>query len=120
MYCILLGQKPDSFYSIYRTWYKAQHGHDIELGQLPFIAPSSSNFLYDPFSIDFDNPFSAEESELNFLNIPGSLIEKKGKLNFDNCMKCIKNLSNSSLFDSQGGTSKKFHFKNLAQGIKDN
>jgi len=100
MYCLLLGQKPDSFYSIYRGWYKKQHGYDIELAQLPFIPPSSSNFLYDPFSIDFDNPFKAEEFELNQgLNIPGSLIEKRSSLNFANSMKCIKNLSCSSLFE---------------------
>jgi hypothetical protein len=107
MYCVLLGKKPDSFYSIYRSWYKKQHGHDIELSSLPFIPPSKSNFLYDPFSIDFDNPFSAEEFELNYeLNLPGSLMEKTGTLNFENCMKCIKNLSNSSLFAD--GNSKKF------------
>lgn len=65
MYCVLLGQKPDSFYSIYRGWYKKHHGHDIELGTLPFIPPSKSNFLYDPFSVDFDNPFRADEQEIN-------------------------------------------------------
>jgi hypothetical protein len=49
------------------------------LGSLPFLPPSTSNFLYDPFSIDFDNPFKAEELELNSgLDIPGSLIEKTG------------------------------------------
>jgi hypothetical protein len=57
MYCLLIGKQPDSYYSIYRGWYKKQHEHDIELGTLPFIPPSASNFLYDPFSIDFDNPF---------------------------------------------------------------
>ena len=31
MYCVLLGQKPDSFYTVYRAWYKRQHGYDIEL-----------------------------------------------------------------------------------------
>ena len=113
MYCVLIGQKPDSFYNIYRTWYKSRHGYDIELSQLPFIPPSQSNFLYDPFSIDFDNPFVNEELELNQgLDIAGSLIEKKSSLNFENVMKCIKNLSNSSLFED--GNSKKFQFKTVA------
>ena len=31
MYCVMLGQKPPSFYDIYRTWYKKKHQHDIEL-----------------------------------------------------------------------------------------
>lgn len=119
IYCVLLGQKPDSFYSIYRGWYKKQHGHDIELATLPFIPPSKSNFLYDPFSVDFDNPFHAEEDELiGELNLPGSLMEKTSSLNFENCMKCIKNLSCSSLFSD--GNSKKFQFKTVAQDIKDN
>mmetsp|Transcript_34190 Transcript_34190/g.25256 ORF Transcript_34190/g.25256 Transcript_34190/m.25256 type:complete len:255 (-) Transcript_34190:1608-2372(-) len=117
MYCILFGKKPDSFYSIYRGWYKNQHGHDIELGSLPFIAPSSSNFLYDPFSIDFDNPFQAEENELNKdLDLPGSLLEKRSSLNFQNCMNCIQALSFSSLFE--GTSFKKFHFKPIAQSIQ--
>jgi serine/threonine protein kinase len=107
MYCVLLGQKPDSFYNIYRTWYKRKHGHDIELAQLPFIPPSQSNFLYDPFSVDFDNPFNTEETELNKdLDIPGSLMEKKSSLNFENVMRCIQSLSCSSLFED--GNSKKF------------
>ena len=46
------------------------------------------------------------------------MIEKKSSLNFENVMKCIKNLSCSSLFDD--GNSKKFHFKSLAAQIKDN
>ncbi len=119
MYCVLLGQKPESFYAVYRRWYKKQHGHDIELSQLPFIPPSASNFLFDPFSVDFDNPFNVEEFELTKdLNIAGSLMEKVGSVNFENVMKCIKNLSCSSLFDQ--GNSKKFAFKTLAQDIRDN
>ena len=80
---------------------------------MPFIPPSSSNFLYDPFSIDFDNPFNMEEFELTKdLDISGSLMEKVGSLNFENVMKCIKNLSCSSLFENNN--SKKFTFKSLA------
>jgi hypothetical protein len=52
------------------------------------------------------------------LNIPGTLVEKHDSLNFENTMKCIKNLSYSSLFE--GSNSKKFHFKTVAQEIKDN
>lgn len=104
MYCLLLGKQPDSFYEVYRRWYKRQHGgHDIELSPLPFIPPSASNFLYDPFSIDFDNPFSKMEDEQELtkdLDLAGSLIDKQGSgLNFENVMKCIKNLSLSSLFE---------------------
>ena len=109
IYSVLLGQKPESFYSIYRAWYKMKHDYDIELASLPFIPPSQSNFIYDPFSIDFDNPFNSEELELNqdlHIDLPGSLMEKRSHLNFENVMKCIKNLSNSSLFEN--GNSKKF------------
>lgn len=81
MYSLLLGREPESFYSVYRRWYKRQHGgYDIELSQLPFIPPSTSNFLYDPFAVDFDNPFSGkpdEEQELTGnLDIAGSLVDK--------------------------------------------
>jgi hypothetical protein len=57
IYCIMFGKKPESFYATYKRWYRKSHDHDIELGTLPFIPPSIQNFLYDPFSIDFDNPF---------------------------------------------------------------
>ena len=33
------------------------------MGTLPFIPPSSSNFIYDPFSIDFENPFEKMNQE---------------------------------------------------------
>jgi len=33
------------------------------MGTLPFIPPSSSNFIYDPFSIDFENPFDKMNQE---------------------------------------------------------
>ena len=52
------------------------------------------------------------------LAIPGSLVEKHDSLKFENTMKCIKNLSCSSLFE--GNNSKKFHFKTVAQEIKEN
>jgi hypothetical protein len=82
MYSLLLGREPESFYSVYRRWYKRQHGgYDIELSHLPFIPPSASNFLYDPFSIDFDNPFSNKSDEISLeltkeLDIAGSLVDK--------------------------------------------
>lgn len=122
MYCLLLGRQPESFYSVYRRWYKRQHGNfDVELSALPFIPPSASNFLYDPFSIDFDNPFTKLEEELEInqdLDIAGSLIDKQGAgFNFENVMKCIKNLSISSLFE--GANSKKFSFTSLADQIRD-
>jgi len=53
------------------------------------------------------------------LDLPGSLMEKRSTLNFENCMKCIKNLSFSSLFEAQGTQFKKFQFKSLAQSIQD-
>jgi hypothetical protein len=65
MYCLLLGKKPESYYSSYRAWYKKHHGHDVEMAPppttSPFIPPSSSNFLYDPFAIDLENPLDGEE-----------------------------------------------------------
>ena len=52
------------------------------------------------------------------LDISGSLIDKQGSgFNFENVMKCIKNLSISSLFE--GGNSKKFTFKSMAYEIRD-
>jgi serine/threonine protein kinase len=123
MYCLLLGREPASFYEVYRRWYKRQHdGHDIELSVLPFIPPSASNFLYDPFALDFENPFSKMEEELELmkdLDIAGSLVDKKTVgFDFENIMKCIKNLSLSSMFE--GNNSKKFSFKTIAQEISDN
>lgn len=93
MYCLLLGKKPRSFYAVYREWYKKCHGHDVEMGILPFIPPSLSNFLYDPFSVDFENPFENEDdswNKPNNLNIKGSLKEKEGeKISFENFIKCL-------------------------------
>jgi serine/threonine protein kinase len=61
MYCLLFGKKPKSFYSIYRDWLKRCHGLDTQNLSLPFTPPSQSNFLYDPFSIDFEKPFDSSE-----------------------------------------------------------
>lgn len=93
----------------------------MELSAIPFIPPSVSNFLFDPFAIDLDNPFQGtteEEQELTKgLDISGTLIDKSGTgLNFENVMKCIKNLSISSLFES--GNSKKFTFNSMAEDIR--
>jgi len=114
MYSLLFGQIPESFYSVYRGWHKDHHDKDVELSTLPFTRPSLSNFIYDPFSIDFDQPFDMDQ----FLNdsgliINGSLQEKKKTLNFENFMKCMKGLSYSSLFEE--GNSKRFHFKSVAE-----
>ncbi len=55
----------------------------------------------------------------NVTGLQGSLIDKQGSgFNFENVMKCIKNLSLSSLFEN--GNSKKFTFKSIADQIKDN
>jgi hypothetical protein len=46
--------------------------------------------------------------------LEGSLIDKQGSgFNFENIMKCIKNLSISSLFE--GNNSKKFTFQSIAE-----
>jgi hypothetical protein len=36
-------------------WHKKAHQKDVEFTQLPFTPPSKSNFIYDPFTFDFDN-----------------------------------------------------------------
>ena len=63
MYSVLFGKKPASFYKIYKDWFKNTHGADIENKNLPFIPPSSRNFIYDPFSIDFECPFDKVDYE---------------------------------------------------------
>jgi len=122
MYCVLLGKKPRSFYATYRAWYKKCHGHDVEMAALPFIAPSASNFLYDPFGVELENdPMDADDSALaqsGLLDIGGSLKEKQGgKLSFDNFIKCLKNMSYSSLYTQEN--SKKFHFKSVAEQMRE-
>ena len=69
IYCLLLGKKPRSFYAVYREWYKKCHGHDVEMSTLPFAPPSTTDFLYDPFSVDFENPFGTEDEDLSQPNI---------------------------------------------------
>ena len=59
----MFGRKPVSYYQIYRQWLLKNHQIDAEMGTLPFIPPSSSNFIYDPFSIDFENPFEKMNQE---------------------------------------------------------
>ena len=93
VYCLLLGKKPQSFYSVYRAWYKNCHGHDVEMATLPFLPPSQANFLYDPFAIDFENPFDVEDdpwSRVGGLDIQGSLQEKQSSMNFENFIKCLQ------------------------------
>jgi hypothetical protein len=122
MYCLLLGKRPQSFYAVYRAWYKRFHGHDIDMAPAPpFLPPSPSNFLYDPFSVDFENPFDSEEdawSRGGGLDIEGSLKEKQGSMSFENFIKCLKDMSYSSLFTQEN--SKKFHFKTVAEQIDQN
>jgi hypothetical protein len=76
MYCLLLGKKPKSFYSTYRSWCKRNAHTDIEVQQLPFTPPSSNYFLYDPFAVDFENPFDVDDTlHPDLLEIQGSLKE---------------------------------------------
>ena len=70
------------------------------MSQLPFTPPSNNNFLYDPFSIDFENPFDNVTIEdlvadgKRHKNVLGDLEakfrSKDGKFNFSNFMKCIE------------------------------
>ena len=88
------------------------------MAQLPFLPPSTSNFLYDPFAIDMENPFDGDEDLLGLdhgLDITGSLKEKKGSMNFENFIKCLEGRSYSSLFTQEN--SKKFHFKSMAEQL---
>ncbi len=116
MFCLLFGRKPESLYSIYRAWYKKRYCSDVELTQMPFVPPSQSNFLYDPFTIDFDNPFEMEEFSMGEALVAGNLQDKQAStIKFENCMKSIKNLSYSSMFTQKN--SKKFHFSTIAEDI---
>ena len=118
LYCILFGKKPASFYRVYRDWYMKSHGHDVELSTLPFIPPSTKNFIYDPFSIDENNPFSndgdyeelinhkvrsalnlEEEFQFEQSDKPG---KSNGAFDFENFIQCIEGLSYSSMFSSEG------------------
>jgi hypothetical protein len=99
------------------------HQVDTELGDLPLTPPSSANFIYDPFSIDFENPFEKvniddlaatnfkQKSQLE--DIENSFKGKDGELNFENFMKCISDLSYSGMFTSEH--SKKFNFERIVE-----
>lgn len=63
MFCLIFGRKPVSYYQIYRQWLLKAHQTDAEMGNLPFTPPSSANFIYDPFSIDFETPFEKVNME---------------------------------------------------------
>ena len=93
------------------------------MGTLPFTPPSKSNFIYDPFSIDFENPFdkvSMEDlAQTNFKSrttieeLEQSFKAKDGSLNFENFMKCISDLSYSGMFTKEN--SKKFNFNRIIE-----
>ncbi len=97
------------------------HQVDEEVGNLPFVPPSAANFIYDPFSIDFENPFdnfSVEDlAQTNFKSkatiedLENSFKQKDGTLNFENFMKCISDLSYSGMFTKEN--SKKFSFERI-------
>jgi hypothetical protein len=93
------------------------------MSSLPFTPPSSSNFLYDPFSIDFENPFdqvniedladSSKKHKNLLVDLEAKFRSKDGKFNFANFMKCIEQLSYSSMFSD--GNSKKFNFASVKE-----
>jgi len=127
MYCILFGRKPTSYYQTYKQWLLKAHQTDIELGNLPFTPPSKSNFIYDPFSINFENPFeNFDEDELADTNVSkkfeldaleASFKQKDGTMNFDNFMMCIEDLSYSGMFTKEN--SKKFNMPKIDVSSKD-
>lgn len=133
LYCILFGKEPASYYKVYREWYMQSHGKDLEHQVLPFTPPSAKNFIYDPFSIDFDNPFENSEDYEELVNKQARSAlkledyfsfgenERKadGTFDFQNFMKCIEDLSYSAMFASEEN-SKKFVFKPLAKKIAEN
>ena len=123
LFSVLFGKKPVSYYKVYREWYLKSHGHDVEESNLPFIRPSPKNFIYDPFSLDFDNPFDKVDyedllthraqstsnlSDLYSMSDEDSL-GKEGTLDFSNFMMSIQQLSYSAMFTDNN--SKKFTFK---------
>jgi len=133
LFSVLFGKKPASYYKVYREWYLESHGHDVELSNLPFIPPSAKNFIYDPFSLDFDNPFdkvdyedllssraSSNEnmSEIYTFSEDDPYRQKDGSFNFSNFMKSISSLSYSAMFSE--GNSKRFTFKPLTEQISEN
>jgi len=113
LFSVLFGKKPASYFKVYREWYLKSHGHDVELSNLPFIRPSPKNFLYDPFSIDFDNPFDKVDyeelltnraqseqsiSDLYTFTEDDASTNNDGSFNFENFMKSIEGLSYSAMF----------------------
>ena len=118
LFCLMFGRKPVSYYSVYRQWLYKAHNQDAEIGSLPFIRPSASNFIYDPFSIDFENPFESINIEdlaathfkqkMTLEELEAQFRPKDKGLNFQNFMKCISDLSYSGMFTKEN--SKKFDF----------
>ena len=106
LFSVLFGKKPVSYYKVYRDWYMRSHKHDVEMSNLPFIRPSPKNFIYDPFSLDFDNPFDkVDYDELltnrahstpnleDLYNMSDEELDGRGKegtLDFKNFMMTIK------------------------------
>lgn len=93
------------------------------MAALPFISPSESNFIYDPFGVEVEVNKDDNDGNLlsqsGLLNFSGSLKgSEQGNLNFDKFIMCLKNMSYSSLFTQEN--SKKFHFKTIAQQMRDN
>jgi serine/threonine protein kinase len=130
LYCVLFGKKPKSFYAVYRDWYKKTHNRDVGMGTIPFVPPSTKNFIYDPFAFDFENPFDAhsasEDPDLGAevmkqlkglaeaAEADADMKNEKlgdGMFDFSNFMKCISKLSYSALFSDD---SSKFNCKNLS------
>lgn len=133
LFSVLFGRKPSSYYKVYRDWYLKSHKHDVELSNLPFVPPSAKNFIYDPFSLDFDNPFdkvdyeellstrassSADIDEIYSFAEDDPFRNNDGSFSFTNFMKSIESLSYSAMFTH--GNSKKFTFKPLTQQIEEN
>ena len=135
LFSVLFGKRPKSYYACYREWYLKSHGHDVELANLPFIPPSSKNFIYDPFNIDFDNPFdkvdyeellaTRSQSKKNLKDLYSFAGEEgdtfgnpDGSFNFKNFMSAVESLSYGAAFTE--GNSKKFIFKPLTKQIAEN
>ena len=94
------------------------HEFNLELSTLPFIPPSAKNFIYDPFSLDQNHPFSNDgdyeelinhkiRSALNLeedfqFNEDNKAGKPDGTFDFENFIKCIEGLSYSSMFSSEG------------------
>ena len=87
-----------------------------------FIPPSHKNFIYDLFLINFERPFEkvyyeelvgnkvrkSKKLDENFAFGTSNDVLKDDSFNFENFMKCIKDLLYSFMFSDSN--SKKFHF----------